>query len=73
MSSDKACGSKIAYVERGTERWCLCVDLQARKELIGRTFDYVMVSEDFLGKIKNVDVVEDFQSRPHEAVTFKVV
>ena len=32
-------------------------------ELAERTYDDVIVSEDFLGKIKNVDVVEDFESR----------
>ena len=35
--------------------------------------DYVIVSEDLLGKIENAGVVEDFESRPHEAVTFQVV
>ena len=33
------------------------------KELAERAYDYVIVSEDLLGKIKNVDVVEDFESR----------
>ena len=42
-------------------------------ELAERAYDYVIVSEDLLGKIKNVDVVEDFGSRPHEAVTLQVV
>ena len=45
----------------------------SEKELTERAYDYVIVSEDLLGKIKNVDVVEDFQSRPHKAVTFQVV
>ena len=44
-----------------------------RRELIERTYDYVTVSEDLLGKIENAGVVEDFESRPYEAVTFQVV
>ena len=31
VSSDTACGLKRAFVERGTERWCSCVNQQARK------------------------------------------
>ena len=42
-------------------------------ELAERAYDYGIVSEDLLGKIKNVDVVEDFESRPHKAVTFQGV
>ena len=43
---------------------------RSRRELTERTYDDVIVSEDFLGKIENADVVEDFESRPHKAVTF---
>ena len=43
------------------------------RELIGRTYDYVTVSEDLSGKIKNAGVVRDFESRPFKAVTFRVV
>lgn len=42
------------------------------RELTERACGYVIVSEDPC-KIKHVDVVEDFESRPHEAVTFLVV
>ena len=41
-----------------------------RRELIERTYDDVIASEDFLGTIENADVVEDFESRPHKAVAF---
>ena len=41
-----------------------------RSELIERTYDDVIVLEDFLGKIENADVVEDFEPRPRKAVTF---
>ena len=36
---------------------------RSEKELTERAYDYVIFSEDLLGKIKNVDVVEDFESR----------
>ena len=41
-----------------------------RRELIVRTYDDVIVSEDLLGKIENADVVEGFEDRPHKAVAF---
>ena len=36
-------------------------------ELIERTYDYVIASH---SQIKTTQVVEDFESRPHKAVTF---
>ena len=46
---------------------------EQKKELGKLENDYVIVSEDLLGKIENAGVVEDFESGPHEAVTFQVV
>ena len=34
-------------------------------EFIERTYDYVIASHCLQGKIKNMEVVEDFESRPH--------
>ena len=40
------------------------------KELwIERTYDYVVASGSLKGKIVQMEVVEDFESRPHEAVS----
>ena len=41
-------------------------------ELNERTYDYVIASHGLQVKIKNMEVVEDFESRPHKAVTFLV-
>ena len=41
-------------------------------ELIERTYDYVVASHGLQEEIKNMEVVEDFESRPHKAVTFLV-
>ena len=41
-------------------------------ELNERTYDYVIASHGLQGKIKNMEVVEDFESRPHKAVIFLV-
>ena len=42
-------------------------------ELIGRTCDYVVASHQSLQeKMKNMEVVEDFESRPHKGLTFLV-
>ena len=37
---------------------------------IERTYDHVVASGSLKGKISQMDVVEDFESRPHEAVSF---
>ena len=44
---------------------------RSEKELTERAYDYVIVSEDLLGK-KNVDVVEDFESRHIRRSHFRV-
>ena len=41
-------------------------------EFIERTNDYVIASHSHQGHVKNMEVVEDFESRPHKAVTFLV-
>ena len=41
-------------------------------ELIERMFDYVIASRSLQGKFKNMEVAEDFEPRPHKAVTFLV-
>ena len=41
-------------------------------ECVERTYGYVIASHSLQGKIKNMEVVEDFESRPHKAVTFLV-
>ena len=39
---------------------------------IERTCDYVVASGSLKGKISQMEVVEDFESRPHKAVSFVV-
>ena len=41
-------------------------------EFTERTYDCSIASHSFQGKIKNTEVVEGFESRPHKAVTFLV-
>ena len=41
-------------------------------ELTEWTYAHVIASHSLQGKIKNMEVVEDFESRPHTAVTFLV-
>ena len=43
-----------------------------RKAHIERTYVYVVASGSLKGKISQMVVVEDFESRPHEAVSFVV-
>ena len=48
-------------------------DQKARKgELIERTYGYVVASRSLQEKIRNMEVVEDFESRRHKAVSFVV-
>ena len=39
-------------------------------ELIERTYDYGVASQSLQEKIKKMEAVEDFESKPHKAVTF---
>ena len=41
-------------------------------ELIERTYDYIIASRSVQEKIRNMEVVEDFESRRHKAVSFVV-
>ena len=41
-------------------------------EWIERTFEYVIASHSLKGKITQMEVVEDFESRPHKAASFVV-
>ena len=46
--------------------------MQTYGEIIERAYDYVIASLSLQGRIKNMEVLEDFESRPHKAVTFLV-
>ena len=43
-----------------------------KKMWIERTYDYVIASGSLIGKIAQMEVIENFESRPHEAVSFVV-
>ena len=59
--------------EQGARRRRLNRQIQGSiGELNERTYDYVIASHGLQVKIKNMEVVEDFESRPHKAVTFLV-
>ena len=70
MSSDNAfCQREHTLKEAPNGGVCVSI-YRPERDLIGRTYDYVIVSEDLLGKIKNAGVVEGFSvqtntRRPH--------
>ena len=47
-----------------------CRSTGSEGELFEITYDCVTASKSLQGKIKNTEVVGDFESRPHKAVTF---
>ena len=49
-----------------------CRSKGPKDEWIERTCDFVIASGSLKGKISQMEVVEDFESRPHEAVSFLV-
>ena len=49
-----------------------CRSKSPKGEWIERTYDYAIASGCLKGKILQVEVMEDFESRPHEAVSFVV-
>ena len=49
-----------------------CRSKGPKGEWIERTFDYLVACQGSRGKISQMKVVEDFESRPHKAVSFVV-
>ena len=49
-----------------------CRSKGPKGELIERTYDYVIAGQNLSRKITKMEVVEDFESRPHKAVSFVV-
>ena len=49
-----------------------CRSKGPKSEATERTYDCVIASGSLQGKIKKMDVAEDFESRPHTAVAFLV-
>ena len=57
---------------RGGPKRSTCRSKGPKEEWIERTYDYVVASGSLKGKILQMEVVEDFESRPHKAVSFVV-
>ena len=53
---------------------CIHVQVEKAQKMCGskETYDYVVASGSFRGKILHMEVVEDFESRPHKEVSFVV-
>ena len=64
--------SRHMFIDTPGEGVSTCRSKGPTGEFIERTYDYVNASHSLQEKIKNMDVVEDFESRPHRAVTFLV-
>ena len=56
----------------GTERASTCRSKGAKGERIEKVYDYVIACSSPKGKISQMEVVEDFESRPHKAASFLV-
>ena len=61
--------SRHMFIKAPGEDVSTCRSKSLNGELIERTYDCVIASRSFLGKIRNMEVVEDFESRPHKAVS----
>ena len=48
----------------------MCRSKNAKGEWVEKVYDYVIASCGLKGKISDMKVIEDFESRPHKAVTF---
>ena len=62
--------SRPMFIEARGEGISTCRRKGPNGELTQRTYDYVVASQSLQEKIKTMEVVEDFESRPHKAVTF---
>ena len=49
-----------------------CRSRSAKGEWVEKVFDYVIACSSLKGRISDMQVIEDFESRPHKAVTFVV-
>ena len=49
-----------------------CRSKNAKGEWVEKVYDYVTACSSVKGRISDMKVVEDFESRPHKAVTFVV-
>ena len=49
-----------------------CRSKNAKGEWVEKVFDYVIECSSLKGRISDMTVTEDFESRPHKAVTFVV-
>ena len=49
-----------------------CRSKNAKGEWVEKVFDYVIECSGQKGRISDMNVTEDFESRPHKAVTFVV-
>ena len=49
-----------------------CRSKSAKGEWVEKVYDYVIACNSLKGKISQMKVMEDFESRPHEAVSFVV-
>ena len=61
---------KCMIIEAPEEGISTCRSKGPKVEAIERTYDYVIACRSLQGKIKNMGVVADFESSPHEAVAF---
>ena len=60
------------FIESAGRRISTCRSAGPKGEAAERTRDYDIASRSLQGKIKDVEVVEDFESRPLKAVVFWV-
>ena len=60
-------GTEMKYMRRYLGR-----DNVSSGDLMERTYGYVIASRSLKGEIKQMQVAEDFASRPHKAITFVV-
>ena len=60
------------FIEAPEEGISSCPSTGTKDEPIERTYDYFTGSRSLQGKTKKMEVVDDFESRPHKAVTFLV-
>ena len=63
---------KCMFIDGPEGRTCHLPIHGPQGESIERTFDYVIASRSLQGKFKNMEVAENFETRPHKAVTFLV-
>ena len=64
--------SRHMFIKAPEKGVSICRSKRPKGELVERTYDYVIASRSLQEEVRHMEVVEDFESTPHKALTLLV-